>query len=143
METHLSEVTTTAALAEKKKLRQGFRRFDMICYTVVAVIGLNALGAFASNGAQAFTWLVLSAVTFFLPYGLLVAELGSTFPQEGGIYEWCKLAGGRLYAAFAATFYWITVPLLIGGSGCGDYDRSAQDLLVWQCQLSLWRPPGD
>src|SRR3974390_1532793 len=89
----------------------------MICYTVVAVIGLNALGAFASNGAQAFTWLVLSAVTFFLPYGLLVAELGSTFPQEGGIYEWCKLAGGRLFAAFAATLYWITIPLLMGGSG--------------------------
>jgi glutamate:GABA antiporter len=66
VETHLSEVTTTAALAEKKKLRQGFRRFDMICFTVVAVIGLNALGAFASNGAQAFTWLVLSAVTFSL-----------------------------------------------------------------------------
>ncbi len=116
METQLSEVTSTAALAEKKKLRKGFRRFDMICYTVVAVIGLNALGAFASNGAQAFTWLVISAVTFFLPYGLLVAELGSTFPQEGGIYEWCKLAGGRLYAAFAATLYWITVPILIGGS---------------------------
>jgi glutamate:GABA antiporter len=116
METHFSEVTTTATLSEKKKLRKGFRRFDMICYTVVAVIGLNALGAFASNGAQAFTWLVISAVTFFLPYGLLVAELGSSFPREGGIYEWCKLAGGRLYAAFAATFYWITVPLLIGGS---------------------------
>jgi glutamate:GABA antiporter len=116
METHLSEVTTTAALAEKKKLRKGFRRFDMICYTVVSIIALNALGAFAANGAQALTWLVISAVTFFLPYGLLVAELGSTFPQEGGIYEWCKLAGGRLYAAFAATFYWITVPLLMGGA---------------------------
>ena len=116
METHFSEITTTAAIAEKKKLRRGFRRFDMICYTVVAVIGLNALGAFAANGAQALTWLVISAITFFLPYGLLVAELGSTFPQEGGMYEWCKLAGGRLYAAFAATLYWITVPLLIGGS---------------------------
>ena len=116
MEKHLREVTTTAALAEKKKLRKGFKRFDMICFTVVAVIGLNALGAFASSGAQAFTWLVLSAVTFFFPYGLLVAELGSTFPQEGGVYAWCKLAGGRLYAAFAATLYWITVPLLIGGS---------------------------
>jgi glutamate:GABA antiporter len=116
METHLSEVTTTAALAEKKKLRKSFRRIDMICYTVVAIIGLNALGAFAANGAQALTWLVISAVTFFLPYGLLVAELGSTFPQEGGIYEWCKVAGGRLYAAFAAMFYWITVPLLMGGS---------------------------
>jgi glutamate:GABA antiporter len=116
MKTRPSEVTTTATLAEKKKLRKGFRRFDMICYTVVAVIGLNALGAFAANGAQALTWLALSALTFFLPYGLLVAELGSTFPLEGGIYAWCKLAGGRLYAAFAATLYWITIPLLMGGS---------------------------
>src|SRR2546427_9969140 len=116
METHLSEVTTTAALAEKKKLRKGLWRFDMICYTVVSIIGVNALGAFAANGTQAFTWLVISAVTFFLPYGLLVAELGSTFPQEGETYEWCKLPGGRLYAAFAATLYWIPVPLLIGGS---------------------------
>jgi glutamate:GABA antiporter len=82
---------------------------------VTAVIAINGLGAFSANGAQALTWLVLSAVTFFLPYGLLVAELGSTFPQEGGIYEWCKLAGGRLYAALAATLYWISVPLLIGG----------------------------
>ena len=62
METHLSEVTTTAALAEKKKLRKALWRFDMICYTVVAVIGLNALGAFAANGAQAFTWLVISSL---------------------------------------------------------------------------------
>lgn len=116
MEKYFREVTTTAALEEKKKLRKGFRRFDMICYTVVSIIGLNALGAFAANGAQALTWLVLSSVTFFLPYGLLVAELGSTFSQEGGIYEWCRLAGGRLYGAFAATLYWITVPLLMGGS---------------------------
>ena len=116
METSVSEVTTTAALAEKKKLRKGFRRVDMIFFTMTAVIGLDALGAFVANGAQALTWLLISAVTFFLPYGLLVAELGSTFPQEGGIYHWCKLAGGRLYAAVAATFYWITVPLLIGGS---------------------------
>ena len=82
MNTHLQEVTTTAALAEKKKLRKGLWRFDMICYTVVAIIAINVLGAFASNGAQAFTWLVISGITFFLPYGLLVAELGSTFPQE-------------------------------------------------------------
>lgn len=35
--------------------------------TVVAIIGLNALGAFAANGAQALTWIVISAVTFFSP----------------------------------------------------------------------------
>ena len=116
METPLDEATTRATREEKRKLRKGFRGFDMIFYTVIAVIALNALGAFSANGAQALTWLVLSAVTFFLPYGLLVAELGSTFPQEGGVYEWCKLAGGPLYAAFATTFYCISAPLLIGGA---------------------------
>jgi amino acid transporter len=87
MNTHLQEVTTTAALAEKKKLRKGLWRLDMICFTVVSIVVLNVIGAFAANGAQAFTWLVISGITFFLPYGLLVAELGSTFPQEGGVYE--------------------------------------------------------
>src|SRR5437764_12736508 len=116
MEASLDETSTEAMREEKKKLLRVFRRFDMVFYTVTAVIALNALGAFSAYGAQALTWLVISAVTFFLPYGLLVAELGSTFPQEGGVYVWCKLAGGRLYAAFAATLYWITVPLLIGGS---------------------------
>ena len=116
METPLDETSTRATRAEKRKLRKGFRGFDMLFYTVIAVIAINGLGAFSANGAQALTWLILSAVTFFVPYGLLVAELGSTFPQEGGIYGWCKLAGGRLYAAFAATLYWISVPLLIGGA---------------------------
>jgi hypothetical protein len=63
METHFSEITTRAALAEKEKLCKVLRRIDMMCYTVVAIIGLNALGAFAANGAQALTWLVISAVT--------------------------------------------------------------------------------
>ena len=86
-DTQISEVTTTATLAEKKKLRKGLWRLDMICFTVVSIVVLNVIGAFAANGAQAFTWLVISGITFFLPYGLLVAELGSTFPQEGGVYE--------------------------------------------------------
>jgi glutamate:GABA antiporter len=116
MEYPLDEAPTRVTREEKRKLRKGFRGFDMLFFTVTAVIVLNALGAFSANGAQAFTWLVISAVTFFLPYGLLVAELGSTFPQEGGVYEWCKLAGGRLYGAFAATFYWISIPLYIGGA---------------------------
>lgn len=116
MEISPDEVTTQVMYEEKKKLRKVFRRFDMVVYTVTAIISLNALGAFSAYGAQAFTWLFISAVTFFLPYGLLVAELGSSFPQEGGVYEWCKLAGGRLYAAFAATLYWIFAPLFLGGA---------------------------
>src|SRR6266852_35416 len=114
--TSIREVTSQATLEEKKKLRKEFNYFDMIFYTVSALIGLDTLGAFAANGEQALTWMVIAAVAFLLPYGLLTAEVGSTFTQEGGMYEWCKLAGGRFFAAIGAMLYWISNPLWVGGS---------------------------
>ncbi len=95
MDVNLREVTSSAVLEEKKKLRREFGYLDMIFYTLAALIGLDTIGVFSSNGAQALTWLVISAITFLVPYALLTAELGSTFTQEGGMYEWCKMAGGR------------------------------------------------
>ena len=105
-----------ATLEEKKKLRKEFKIFDMIFIIVAGIIGLDTIGAVSSNGGQALTWLFISAITFFLPYGLLCAELGTTFPQEGGVYEWCKMAGGRYFAALASMLYWISNPLWIGGT---------------------------
>jgi len=116
MDSSIRETTTSATLAEKKKLRKEFRYFDMIFYTVAAIIGIDTLGAVSSNGPQAFTWLLISAVIFLIPYGLLAAELGSTFTQEGGVYEWCKLAFGRPFAAMGAMLYWISNPLWVGGT---------------------------
>jgi glutamate:GABA antiporter len=114
--TSIREVTTSATLEEKKKLRKEFNYFDMIFYTLSALIGLDTLGAFSANGEQALTWTVIAAIFFLLPYGLLTAEIGSTFTQEGGMYEWCKLAGGRFFAAIGAMLYWISNPLWVGGS---------------------------
>lgn len=42
------------------------------------------------------------AVTFFIPYGLLISELGSTFPEEGGPYIWTRMAFGRFLGALHA-----------------------------------------
>ncbi|GAC1660955.1 MAG: hypothetical protein NVS9B9_22540 [Ktedonobacteraceae bacterium] len=112
----IREVTTSATIEEKKKLRKEFNYFDMIFYTVAAIIGIDTLGAVSVSGGQALTWLLISAVTFLLPYGLLSSEIGSTFTQEGGVYEWCKLAAGRIFASFAAMLYWISNPLWVGGT---------------------------
>ena len=116
MDINLREVTSSAVLEEKKKLRREFKYLDMIFYTVAALIGLDTIGAFAANGTQALTWLVISAITFLFPYALLTAELGSTFTQEGGMYEWCKMAGGRFFAAMAAMLNWVSNPLWLGGT---------------------------
>ncbi len=47
---------------------------------------------------------------------LLMAEVGSAFTQEGGPYEWTKLAFGRLHGGIASILYWVTNPLWVGGS---------------------------
>src|SRR2546430_12301002 len=108
--TSIREVTSEATLEEKRKLRKEFKIFDMIFITIAAVIGIDTLGAVSSSGAQVLTWLLISAVTFLLPYGLLIAELGTTFPQEGGVYEWCKMAGGRSFCCLACFFLFVFLP---------------------------------
>jgi glutamate:GABA antiporter len=112
----LVEETTELALAEKSKLVKSLGRLDMVGFTVCAFVGLDTLGTVASKGAQGFTWLVLLAAVFVLPYALLMSEVGSAFTQEGGPYEWSKMAFGRLQGAIAAVLYWVTNPLWVGGS---------------------------
>jgi amino acid transporter len=104
------------AVAEKAKLIKSLRRFDMIFFTVCAFVGLDTLGTVASNGPEGFFWLIITAALFVVPYMLLMAEVGSAFTQEGGPYEWTKLAFGRFNGGIAAILYWITNPLWVGGS---------------------------
>lgn len=118
MEAHALPVehTTALALEEKKKLRKTFRRFDMVFFLICAFVGIDTLGTVASSEEEGFTWLILLALVFVLPYALVMAEVGSTFTKEGGPYEWTKLSFGRFQAGIAAVLYWVTNPLWVGGS---------------------------
>jgi amino acid transporter len=113
----LAEAAAAAELlAEKRKLRKSLFRWDLIFFTVSAIVALDTLGAVSSQGAQAVTWLAISAVTFLIPYGLLTAELGTAFPVEGAAYEWVRLAFGHLAGAVTAVMYWISNPVWLGGT---------------------------
>jgi len=112
----MAEVTTALAIEEKGKLVKSLSRLDMTLFTICAFVGLDTLGLVASNGPQGFLWLILLAALFVVPYGLLMSEVGSAFPEEGGPYEWVKLAFGRFQGSLAAVLYWFTNPLWVGGS---------------------------
>ena len=112
----LVDHTTVAALAEKKKLRKTFRRFDIFFFLLCTLISLDTVGAVSHNGAQAFTWIIFMGIFLFLPYGLIMAELGTAFPEEGGPYVWTRLAFGRFAAAVNAVIYWIANPVWLGGT---------------------------
>ena len=108
--------STSLAVSERRKLRKSLRRIDMIFFLICALVGLDTLGQVASYGAQTFTWVVVLGALFLIPYGLVMAELGTGFPQEGGQYEWMKLAWGRLAAGLGSVLYWVSNPLWVGGS---------------------------
>ena len=106
--------TTAMALEERAKLRKHFTRFDIYFFLICTIVGVDTLGLVASEGAQGFTWLIFLSIAFFVPYALIVAELGSAFTEEGGSYVWTRLAFGRLTAAVNAVFYWFSNPIWIG-----------------------------
>ncbi len=116
MSSGLVEHSTAAALEEKAKLKKHFGRFDIFFFLICTIVGLDTLGAVANFGAQAFVWLMVLGVFFFLPYAMLVAELGSTFRDEGGSYIWTKLSLGRLVASMNGILYWMSNPIWLGGT---------------------------
>ncbi|ATW24434.1 hypothetical protein DCMF_06225 [Candidatus Formimonas warabiya] len=81
--------------------------FDMVLFSVCGMVVLDTVGASAAMGVNSFTLWALGIVCFFLPYGLICAELGSSFPQEGGIYVWVKNAYGDFLAHMTSWFFWI------------------------------------
>jgi glutamate:GABA antiporter len=112
----LVDRTTKAALEEKAKLQKHFGRFDIFFFLICTLVGLDTLGAVSNDGAQAFTWLAFLGIFFFVPYALLAAELGSSFPAEGGAYIWVKLAFGRFTASINSVLYWLSNPIWLGGT---------------------------
>jgi amino acid transporter len=107
---------TEDAIQEKRKLKKALFRFDMVFFTVCAILAIDTLSQSASYGFQTIFWLVVSAATFMIPYALLSAELGTTFPVEGAVFEWVRLAFGHLAGALTAVLYWLSNPIWLGGT---------------------------
>jgi amino acid transporter len=80
---------------------------DLVLFNLVAVVGLRWLATAAKSGPSALALWVLAAVFFFVPQGLVVTELSSRFPQEGGIYQWTKRALGEKHGYVCGWCYWI------------------------------------
>ena len=101
---------------ERSKLRRELGRLDAVCLLIAAIVVLDTLGAVAKGGAQTLTWLAVVAVLFFLPAGLVIAELGAAFPNQGGPYAWTRLAFGRFTGSLVALVYFLETPVWVGGS---------------------------
>ncbi|MGD1012242.1 MAG: APC family permease [Acidimicrobiales bacterium] len=101
------EMSTESSLASTK--RGGLRRFDMILFSVTAILLLSEVPVTAQLGQSVVLWTAVVIFFFFLPYGLITAELGSTYPDAGGIYSWVSRAFGRFWGTQVSWWYWVNV----------------------------------
>lgn len=101
--------TAPTAPAAKPRFRRVMHRLDMTLFTVCAILIIDQLAASASIGVQSIFWWVLTLVLFFIPYGLITSELGSAYPEEGGIYAWVRRAFGARWAGRTAWLWWVNV----------------------------------
>jgi amino acid transporter len=93
---------------ERKKVL-GF--WDLVLFTFCAILGVEAIPASAAIGPSAISWWLICTLGFFFPFGLIAAELGSTYPEQGGIYVWIKKALGNKWATRTIWYYWIALPV--------------------------------
>jgi amino acid transporter len=91
--------------------RRVLRRLDLALFSVSAILVLDGLAAVASIGVSSFTWILVILVVFFIPYGLITAELGAAYPAEGGLFVWVRRAFGNRWAARSTWCYWVSIPL--------------------------------
>lgn len=102
-------VTVTQDSVPPSRFRRVLRSLDMTLFTVCAILVIDQLAASASIGVQSIFWWIFTLVLFFIPYGLITSELGSTYPEEGGIYAWVRRAFGPLWAGRTAWLWWVNV----------------------------------
>lgn len=118
MSTNNNTLSTQLAKSQEKRFIKSLARTDITLFIVAAIISLDTIATIAKGGAQSLFWAVFVALTFLIPIAMIMAETGSAFPEEGGLYQWVKFAYGRLPASIASVLYWITNPIWLGGSLC-------------------------
>ncbi|MDR2347907.1 MAG: APC family permease [Bifidobacteriaceae bacterium] len=88
-----------------------FRLFDAVLAAVCVILVVEAAAPSAAIGSSQYFWWVLLLIAFFLPYGMVSAELGTTYTGEGGLFDWVNRAFGRSWGSRVAWYYWINFPL--------------------------------
>ena len=95
-----------------------FSLWQVILSVICVVFTIEAAAPASAMGNVQFFWWVFLIITFLLPYGLVVAELGTAFDSEGGLYDWVRLGLGDKWGARCSWCYWVNFPLWVASIAC-------------------------
>ena len=81
--------------------------WDVLLFNIATVLGPRWIAAAAHNGPSSISLWMIAAVLFFVPTALVIVELSSRFPEEGGLYAWSRDAFGEFHGFVAGWTYWV------------------------------------
>ena len=93
---------------------------SFMCFSTLWAFGNVLNGFIYFNGTQViFSWILMFAL-YFVPYALMVGELGSAFKNSGGgVSSWIHETTGAKAAYYAGWTYWACHVTYIASKGSG------------------------
>ena len=93
--------------------------------------GLEDMVSLSGPGLAVLLLLVIPVI-YSVPTALVVAELGTALPVEGGYYQWVKVALGRFWAYQEGFWSWLTTWV----------DMAIYPVLFADYLATYWKPAG-
>lgn len=100
---------------ELSLLRKEMGLLDVVLFNIAAVLGPRWIARAAHSGQSSISLWVFAAIFFFVPSALVIAELSTRFPAEGGLYVWTKEAFGDFHGFVCGWCYWVYTLLYFPG----------------------------
>jgi glutamate:GABA antiporter len=114
--------------------------FQLVMINVIAVDSIRTLTFSAVFGFSLVFFYILAALFFFIPTALVSAELGTGWPNRGGIYVWVREAFGKRFSFFIIWLNWMyniiwypTILALIVGTFSYLYDPELANRPLYVC----------
>ena len=106
--------------------------WDVLLFNIATVLGPRWIAAAAHNGTIIDQLVDNRGGVFLCAHGLVITELSTRFPDEGGLYVWTKEAFGDFHGFVAGWSYWIYTVfyfpgLLLASAAMGAYITAEQE----------------
>jgi amino acid transporter len=100
-----------AELVPEQVLPKVMTTFGLTATYVFIICWITGSSVMAAGGWTAIPMWILGIITFLVPAGMAVAELGNLWPGEGGVYIWATRTMGETWGFVGGYLSWIPVIL--------------------------------
>src|ERR1700694_5177265 len=99
----------TSELVPEQILPKVLSTFGLTATYVFIICWITGSSVMAGGGWTAIPMWILGILTFLVPAGLAVAELGNLWPRQGGVYIWAYRTMSERMAFVGGHLSWVAV----------------------------------